>query len=278
MRISDQDLDKLVEEAMAAITSRGEKPTIRKLQLETNCNTEDVCKSSNRLKERARAEYKAKLALAINPKIAEAFLADREEQITAHTAAHKDEILSLKEDCDALEEEIGKLRATLQAAETERDETKGAHAEAVKDFSQREAEIKEALQNTLGQQIILQSDLDRERRLKIAADDKLVRLQHALGAKSVLAKAEQLRADNNWSQYQESQRILKETIVAAEIQANELRGQLTELAAQLQLARNDLATETGLRLEAEAAAETFRKKIADMKRQKSSTEVIATEN
>ena len=267
MRISDQDLDKLVEEAMAAITSRGEKPSIRKLQLETKCNTEDVCKASNRLKERAREEYQAKLALAINPKIAEAFLADREEQINAHTAVLKDEILSLQEDCDALGEEIGKIRATLQAAETERDEAKGAQAEAMNDFAQKEAGIKETLQHSLGQQVILQNDLDRERSLKITADEKLVRLQHALGAKSALVKSEQLRADNNWTQYQESQR-----------QANELRGQLTELTAQLQMAKNDLATETGLRFEAEAAAETFRKKIADMKRPKSSTEVAVTEN
>lgn len=278
MRISDEDLDKLVEAAKAAIISRGEKPSVRKLQLETKCNTEDVCKSSNRLKERAREEYKAKLALAINPKIAEAFLADREEQIQAHTAVFKEEILSLEEDCDALEEEIGKLRATLQAAETDRDETKGAHAEAVKDFAQKEAGIKETLQNTLGQQVILQSDLDRERTLKSAADDKLVRVKNVLIAKSVLAKSEQLRADNNWKQYQESQRILKETIDAAEIQAHELRGQLSEMTAHLQIARNELATETRLRSEAEAAVETLKKKMADLKRPRSSIVVADKEN
>ena len=165
MTNKEQDeLDILVAQARATIIARGEYPSVKRIRFETKRKTEDVRRVNKKLTDRAAAELEAQLSLAFNPKIANAFFEDREEQVQARTNIFKEKIKNLEDDCDALDEEITNLRAEREDLETRLTTEIDSYTESIDNLKQEKSHLEGCLQTMKDQIAALHTDLANEKK------------------------------------------------------------------------------------------------------------------
>lgn len=254
MASNEKELEKLVALARATIISRGEKPTLKRIQTETNRNMEDVCKANKRLTDREADELKATLSLAINPKIATLFLEDREQQVQERTKILKGQIENLESDGNDIEEEITNLRAEREKLETLLTEEINLCKEANDTLKLERANLEGQLQATKDQIGTLYADLSNEKKQRGDTEAKIAVAGEILGKMGAELQSERAHTEALQKELTEAETKLISTtakVEATERLAEQLQSQNAELATELKKVRVELTEESKQRIKAE---------------------------
>jgi chromosome segregation ATPase len=256
MTNKEQELERLVAQARATIISRGEKPTVKRLQVETKRKTEDVRRVNRKLTDRDAAELEAQLSLAFNPKIAIAFFEDREEQVQARTNIFKEKIENLENDCDALDEEITNLRAEREDLETRLTTEIDSYTESIDNLKQEKSHLEGCLQTMKDQIAALHTDLANEKKQRGDTEAMVAGISEELGKRSAELEAEQGRAIALHTQLTDAgTKLITATakLDATERLTEALKHHSNELTTNLENSQQKYAEECEKRIKAEIA-------------------------